>query len=57
MREVLKRSDGQDTGESSEKETGKEQGMKESGGGTKQREGMEERGFIEAAGKSSVIAL
>jgi len=36
---------------------GKEQGMKESRRGTKRREGMEERGFIEAAGKSSVIAL
>lgn len=53
-REAPQRGGGRDTGEEREEETG---GMKESRGGTKRRQGMEERGFIAAAGKSSVIAL
>lgn len=36
---------------------GKEDGDEGERRGAERREGMEERGFIEAAGKSSVIAL
>lgn len=40
-----------------EREMGKEDGDEGERRGAERREGMEERGFIEAAGKSSAIAL
>lgn len=50
-RSAGERGDRQDTGE------GWEEGDEGEVRGTKRRQGMEERGFIAAAGKSSVIAL
>lgn len=49
----MEKSYGRDTGKEREERAGDEGEWWE----MKQREGMEERGFIEAAGKSSVIAL
>lgn len=57
MREASERSNGQDARRREGERDGERAGDEGERRGTKRREGMEERGFIEAAGKSSVIAL